>query len=145
MRKVASLIFVLLCCILTSCAQNEDSYGDACSVLQNNSTKMAIIISSVPTAASYETKKRSIESSLGIVGETSLQELLLDFNADLNTVLDFSGNQKPPSGSKYELVKNLRTNVWDWAQTWSYDDHPKASEVSAIMEGFADIDGNCKD
>jgi len=124
---------------LSACGQTSDSYGDACPILRVNSTSMAIVISSVPTAADYETRRENIQRALVSVGATSLQELKMNWNADMNSVLAFSGSLKPPTGSKYKLVEDLRSNVakWDWTSV------SDSAEVSAIMAGFADIDESC--
>ena len=124
---------------LSACGQTSDSYGDACPILRVNSTSMAIVISSVPTAADYETRRENIQRALVSVGATSLQELKMNWNADMNSVLAFSGSLKPPTGSKYTLVEDLRSNVakWDWTSV------SDSAEVSAIMAGFADIDESC--
>jgi hypothetical protein len=124
---------------LSACGQTSDSYGDACPILRVNSTSMAIVISSVATAADYETRRENIQRALVSVGATSLQELKMNWNADMNSVLAFSGSLKPPTGSKYKLVEDLRSNVakWDWTSV------SDSAEVSAIMAGFADIDESC--
>jgi hypothetical protein len=124
---------------LSDCGQTSDSYGDACPILRVNSTSMAIVISSVPTAADYETRRENIQRALVSVVATTLQELKMNWNADMNSVLAFSGSLKPPTGSKYKLVEDLRSNVakWDWTSV------SDSAEVSAIMAGFADIDESC--
>ena len=134
-----ALAAILATSSLTACGQTSDSYGDACPILRVNSTSMAIVISSVPTAADYETRRESIQRALVSVGATSLQELKMNWNADMNSVLAFSGSLKPPTGTKYKLVEDLRSNVakWDWASV------SDSAEVSAIMAGFADIDESC--
>jgi hypothetical protein len=63
----------------------------------------------------------------------------MNWNADMNTVLGFSGSLKPPTGTKFALLEELRTNVWDWDWTSVSDN----KEVDAIMAGFADIDQSC--
>lgn len=134
-----ALAAILTMSSLTACGQTSDSYGDACPILRVNSTSMAIVISSVPTAADYETRRENIQRALVSVGATSLQELKMNWNADMNSVLAFSGSLKPPTGSKYKLVEELRSNVakWDWTSV------SDSAEVSAIMAGFADIDESC--
>jgi hypothetical protein len=134
-----ALAAILAMSSLTACGQTSDSYGDACPILRVNSTSMAIVISSVPTAADYETRRENIQRALVSVGATSLQELKMNWNADMNSVLAFSGSLKPPTGSKYKLVEELRSNVakWDWTSV------SDSAEVSAIMAGFADIDESC--
>jgi hypothetical protein len=134
-----ALAAILTMSSLTACGQTSDSYGDACPILRVNSTSMAIVISSVPTAADYETRRENIQRALVSVGATSLQELKMNWNADMNSVLAFSGSLKPPTGSKYKLVEKLRSNVakWDWTSV------SDSAEVSAIMAGFADIDESC--
>jgi hypothetical protein len=134
-----ALAAILAMSSLTACGQTSDSYGDACPILRVNSTSMAIVISSVPTAADYETRRENIQRALVSVGATSLQELKMNWNADMNSVLAFSGSLKPPTGSKYKLVEDLRSNVakWDWTSV------SDSAEVSAIMAGFADIDESC--
>jgi hypothetical protein len=124
---------------LTACGQTSDSYGDACPILRVNSTSMAIVVASVPTAVDYETRREYIQKALASVGASSLQELKMNWNADMNTVLGFSGSLKSPTGSKYKLIEDLRTNVWEWDWTSVSDNE----EVSAIMAGFADIDESC--
>jgi hypothetical protein len=124
---------------LTACSQSSDSYGDACPVLMVNSLKMASVIASVPTAVDYDTRREYLQNSLASVGATSLQELKMNWNADMNTVLGFSGSLKPPTGTKFALLEELRTNVWDWDWTSVSDN----KEVDAIMAGFADIDQSC--
>lgn len=133
------LTTILAVISLTACSQTSDSYGDACPILRVNSTSMAIVIGSVPTAADYETRREYIQNALSSVGESSLQELKMNWNSDMNAVLGFSGSLKPPTGSKYTLLENLRTNVWKWDWTSVSDN----AEVSAIMAGFADIDESC--
>lgn len=134
-----ALAAILAISSLSACGQTSDSYGDACPILRVNSTSMAIVISSVPTAADYETRRENIQRALVSVGATSLQELKMNWNADMNSVLAFSGSLKPPTGSKYKLVEELRSNVakWDWTSV------SDSAEVSAIMAGFADIDESC--
>ena len=138
-KKSIGLTTILAVISLTACSQTSDSYGDACPILRVNSTSMAIVIGSVPTAVDYETRREYIQNALSSVGESSLQELKMKWNADMNTVLGFSGSLKPPTGSKYTLLENLRTNVWNWDWTSVSDN----AEVSAIMAGFADIDESC--
>ena len=138
-KKSIGLTTILAVISLTACSQTSDSYGDACPILRVNSTSMAIVIGSVPTAVDYETRREYIQNALSSVGESSLQELKMKWNADMNTVLGFSGSLKPPTGSKYTLLENLRTNVWNWDWTSVRDN----AEVSAIMAGFADIDESC--
>jgi hypothetical protein len=122
---------------LTGCGGSSDSYGAACPILNINSTKMAILISSVPTAADEATRRASVERALGTIGETDLNQFRLKFNSDLNTVL--SGVIEPPTGSKFELVEKLRSDVWNW----SWREVSDSAEVLAIMAGFADIDTAC--
>jgi len=133
------LAAILAVSSLTACGQTSDSYGDACPILQVNSTSMAIVVASVPTAVDYETRREYIQKALATVGANSLQELELKWNADMNTVLGFSGSLKPPTGSKYKLIEDLRANVWKWDWTSVSD----SAEVSTIMSGFADIDESC--
>lgn len=142
MKKVrVSLILIsgLVTASLTACSQTSDSYGDACPILNVNSLSMASVIASVPTAADYETRREYIQEALVRVGASSLQELKMKWNADMNTVLGFSGSLKPPTGSKFTLLEELRQNVWDWDWTSVSDN----AEVEAIMGGFADIDEQC--
>jgi len=142
MKKVMMsrvLVAILAVSSLTACGQTSDSYGDACPILQVNSTSMAIVVASVPTAVDYETRREYIQKALATVGANSLQELKLNWNADMNTVLGFSGSLKPPTGSKYKLIEDLKANVWKWDWTSVSD----SAEVSAIMSGFADIDESC--
>jgi hypothetical protein len=139
-RKLTALVAVLFIgSTLSACSQSSDSYGDACPILMVNSLKMASAISSVPTAADYDTRKESLQNVLASVGATSLQELKMNWNADVNSVLGFSGSLKPPTGAKLALLEELRTNVWDWDWTTVSD----TKEVEAIMGGFADIDESC--
>ena len=104
---------------------------------------MAIVIASVPTAANYDTKKRNIQNSLAGIGETSLQDLRMKFYPHLNTVLSFSGSLKPPTGTKFNLLEDSRTNVATWQDIWVYDLSPNAENVTAIMEGFGNNDKSC--
>jgi hypothetical protein len=138
-RVSIGLAAILAVSSLTACGQTSDSYGDACPILRVNSTSMAIVVASVPTAVDYETRREYIQKALASVGASSLQELKMNWNADMNTVLGFSGSLKPPTGSKYKLIEDLRTNVWEWDWTSVSDNE----EVSAIMAGFADIDESC--
>ena len=98
---------------------------------------MAMIISSVPTAADEDTRRANVQKVLETIGETDLSQFKLKFNGDLNTVL--SDAIDPPTGSKFELVQKLRSDVWNWS--WREVSDP--AEVSAIMAGFADIDTAC--
>lgn len=123
---------------LTGCGGSSDSYGEACPILNINSTKMAMLISSVPTAADIDTRRESIQRVLKTIGETDLFEFKLKFNRDLNIVL--SGTViDPPTGSKFELVEKLRSDVYKWS--WTEVSNP--AEVLEIMAGFADIDSAC--
>jgi hypothetical protein len=122
---------------LTGCGGSSDSYGAACPILNINSTKMAMIISSVPTAADIDTRRESIQRVLETIGETDLFQFKLKFNSDLNTVL--SGAIDPPTGSKLELLEKLKSDVWEWS--WTEISDP--AEKDAIMAGFADIDAAC--
>lgn len=142
MKKVkvsTALAAILIASSLTACSQTSDSYGDACPILRVNSTSMAIVVGSVPTAVDYETRRDYIQRALTSVGASSLQELKMNWNADMNTVLGFSGSLKPPTGTKYKLIEDLRSNVWKWDWTSVSDN----AEVSAIMADFADIDESC--
>lgn len=134
-----ALAAILAATSLTACGQTSDSYGDACPILRINSTSMAIVVASVPTAVDYETRREYIQKALSSVGASSLQDLKMKWNADMNTVLGFSGSLKPPTGSKYKLLEDLRANVWKWDWTTVSDN----DEVSAIIAGFADIDESC--
>jgi hypothetical protein len=142
MKKIMmsrALVATLAVSSLTACGQTSDSYGDACPILRVNSTSMAMVVASVPTAVDYETRIEYIQRALATVGANSVQELKMKWNADMNSVLGFSGSLKPPTGSKYKLIEDLRANVWKWDWTSVSD----SAEVEEIMSGFADIDESC--
>jgi hypothetical protein len=138
-KVIALVVVALVGSTLTSCSKSSDSYGDGCPILMVNSSSMALVIASVPTAVDYEARKTSIQNALMSVGATSLQELKMNWNTDANSVLGFSGSLKPPTGTKLALLEELRTNVWEWDWTTVSD----SKEVEAIMAGFADIDAEC--
>ena len=131
------VLAAMLGATLTGCGGSSDSYGAACPILNINSTKMAMIMSSVPTAADEDTRRANVQRVLETIGETDLSQFKLKFNSDLNTVL--SDAIDPPTGSKFELVQKLKYDVWNWS--WREVSDP--AEVSAIMAGFADIDTAC--
>lgn len=134
---ILGAIATLFGATLTGCGGNSDSYGAACPILNINSTKMAMIISSVPTAADIDTRRENLQRVLELIGETDLFQFKLKFNSDLETVL--SGAIDPPTGSKFELVKKLKVDVW----LWSWNEVSDPAEKSAIIAGFADIDSAC--
>lgn len=140
MRRLVLAAMSALLVTLAACGQKEsaDSYGESCPILMSNSTRMAMVISSVPTAADYAARLESLQSVLITVGANSVQELKGEFNRDLNSVLESSGSLKP-TGSKYELLEQLRASVWqwDWATVSDVD------EVTKMMSAFADIDQAC--
>ena len=124
---------------LTACGGSSDSFGDACPILNVHANEMAMVISSVPVAVDYDTRKEYIQRTLAMTSFTDLNSLKLAFNADVNSVLSFSGSLKPPTGQIKETIETLRENVWAWDWTSVSD----VEEVNAIMDGFAAIDEGC--
>jgi hypothetical protein len=143
MKKI-SLFFAsaILLSTLSACggsSSSSGSFGDACPILQIHATEMALAISSVPVAVDYETRKANLSNALGMTSFTDLTSLKMAFNADVNTVLGFSGSNKPPTGSIRKTIEDLRLNVWNWDWT----SVSSVEEVNTIMEGFAAIDEGC--
>jgi hypothetical protein len=143
MRKTSLiLISAALLSSLSACggsSSSSGSFGDACPILQVHSTEMAMVISSVPVAVDYDQRKTDLLNALSSTSFTDLFSLKRAFNSDLNTVLGFSGSNKPPTGNIRKTIEDLRLNVWNW-------DWTKVStveEVNAIMDGFAAIDEGC--
>ncbi|MEY4735151.1 MAG: hypothetical protein RL428_486 [Actinomycetota bacterium] len=125
--------------ILSSCGSSAGSYGDACPILQVHATEMAMVISSVPVAVDYDQRKEELLQALSMTSFSDLNSLRMAFNADVNSVLGFSGSLKPPTGEAAKTIEDLRTKVWNWDWT----SVSSVEEVNAIMEGFAAIDEAC--
>jgi len=114
------------------------SYGNACPILLSSSTRMAIVISSVPTAADYDTRRTNLDRALITASASSIQELKMEFNSDLNSILG-SAESFNLTGGKLKVVEELRAKVWDW----DWKTVSESDEVLDMMELFADIDQSC--
>ena len=142
--KKSSLVFssLILLSTLSACGgsgSSGGSFGDACPILKIHSTEMAMVVASVPVAVEYEERKAAIQRTLAMTRFTDLSSLKLAFNADMNTVLGFSGSLKPPTGGVLKTIEDLRANVWKWDWT----SVSTVEEVETIMAGFAAIDEGC--
>ncbi|CAN2210484.1 hypothetical protein MCEJIRE27_00974 [Candidatus Nanopelagicaceae bacterium] len=142
--KKTSLVLASLILIstLSACGGSSSaggSFGDACPIIQVHATEMAIVVASVPVAVEYDQRRSELSDALAQTSFTDLQSLKLSFNADMNTVLGFSGSLKPPTGEARKTIEDLRQNVWNWDWT----SVSTVEEVNAIMDGFAAIDEGC--
>ena len=136
---VATLILISALSACGGSSNSSGSFGDACPILKVHSTEMAMVIASVPVAADYEERKAAIQRTLAMTSFTDLTSLRMAFNADVNTVLGFSGSLKPPTGNVLTTVEDLREKVWKWDWT----SVSTVEEVETIMAGFAVIDEGC--
>jgi hypothetical protein len=142
--KKTSLVAATLILIsaLSACggsSNSSGSFGDACPILQVHATEMAMVVASVPVAVEYDQRKSELLDALAMTSFTDLFSLKREFNADMNTVLGFSGSLKPPTGEVRKTIEDLRLNVWNWDWT----SVSTVEEVDAIMAGFAAIDEGC--
>ena len=141
-KKSLLLVSLALLSTLNACGGSNNSggsFGDACPILQVHSLEMAMVVGAVPVAVEYEQRKSELLDALAMTSFTDLGSLKRAFNADMNTVLGFSGSLKPPTGEIRKTIEDLRLNVWNWDWT----SVSTVEEVDAIMAGFAAIDEGC--